>query len=146
MGFDVAASTSAAAPPETVWALLGEPKTWTTWWTDCEAAHSNDHRALREGSQLEVVLRFGSRTITQNPVVDLLTEARTLSLTSRGGLLQSTVVWDLQPGGRGTRIGMRGDFAGLATAWFRLSGQVPRVHGVLNSMLRGLKRGAERLA
>lgn len=145
MGIEIAQSTQIAAPPENVWPLLVDASTWTTWWPDCIAAQAADFRPLREGSRLEVVLQPRHGKITLHPVVDLLTEHKTLSLTARSALLQTTVAWYLQTSDHGTRVEVRGAFAGLATAAMRLLRRDDTLRFSLNGNLRGLKRTAERL-
>lgn len=146
MGFEVSQSVTIAAQPETIWSLLIDPNTWSTWWPACLAAQSGDFRALREGSRLELVLQPGQTKTTLHPVVDLLSEGKSLSLTARGPLLQTTVAWYLQPTDRGTtRVSVHGAFAGLASGLMRIFRRDDTVRLAINSNLRGLKRTSERL-
>ncbi len=146
MGFEITSTVTIAAPPETVWPLLIDPTTWKTWWPDCQAAIAQDHRNLREGSQLEVVLQPKHGKATFNPRVDLITELKTLTLTDRGALLQTSVTWHLHPVDMGTRVTIHGAFAGIGTTVIKLFRRDNTARFSLHSNLRGLKRVAERLA
>ena len=145
MGIEISMSISIAARTETVWSLLIDPRTWKSWWPDCIEATSHDFRTLREGSKLEVVVQPKTSKASFFPVVDLMSEGKSLSLTSRGTFLQSTVAWYLQPIDAGTRVRVHGDFTGLATTLMRLTRRDDTFRFALHGNLRGLKRVGERL-
>ncbi len=134
-----------ASAPETVWGLLVNLETWKAWWPDCVTAHATDYRTLREGSQLELVLQPKHRKVTFNPIVDMLTEGRTLSLTQQSATLQTTVVWTVSEGPAGTKVSVRGVFKGLRVWLMGLVGGNDVYQFSLYSNLRGLKRVAERM-
>ncbi len=146
MGFEVTSTVTIAAPPETVWPLLIDPTTWKSWWPDCQAATTRDHRNLREGSQLEVVLQPKHGKATFTPRVDLITEHKTLTMTARGALLQTSVSWHLHGVDMGTRVTIHGAFAGFGATVMKLFGSADTAQFSLHGNLRGLKRVAERLA
>lgn len=146
MAIVVELSVNVAADRQTIWTLLTDASTWPTWWRDCRAAAASDFRRLREGSQLEVVVQPRHGKTTFRPEVDLLTEGKTLSLTERSALLQTTVAWHLHATESGTRITVHGVLTGFATVLMRLTRQDDTVRFALHSNLRGLKKIAERMA
>ncbi|RMH18822.1 MAG: hypothetical protein D6696_12215 [Acidobacteria bacterium] len=145
MGFDVGYAVRVAAPSATVWRLLVDVATWKSWWPDCLSATTADARTLHEGSRLELVLQPKHGRHTLRPVVDLITEGKTLSMTSRGPLLQATVSWHLHDDGEGTRLNLHGAFTGPAALVLRLLRADDVVRFSLHGNLRGLKKVAERL-
>lgn len=145
MAVVVERTANVASAPETVWGLLVNLESWKTWWPDCVAAHAIDYRTLREGSQIELVLQPRQRKLTFNPVVDLLTEGRTLSLTHATAFLQGTVVWTVSEGPTGAKVGVRGVFKGLRVWLAGLVGGNDVFQLALYANLRGLKKLAERM-
>lgn len=145
MAVVVERTANIASAPETVWGLLVNLASWKTWWPDCVNAQTSDFRTLREGSKIELVLQPRHRKMTLNPVVDLLTEGRTLSLTQQTAMLQGTVVWTVSEGPTGTRVVVRGVFKGFQVWLMGLTGRNDVFQLALYGNLRGLKRVAERM-
>ena len=134
-----------ASAPETVWGLLANPAAWKTWWPGCVMASTFDQRTLHEGSQLELVVQPRHRKMTFNPVVDLLTEGRNLSLTQHSALIQGTVEWTVSEGPAGARVKVRGVLTGFQVWVQGLFGQNTIFESHLYAHLRGLKKLAERM-
>lgn len=145
MAIEIEEATHIASEPVIIWGLLIDPTSWKTWWPDCREANSTDFRTLREGSELEVVLQPKHQKLTFTPIVDLITDGKTLSLTHRAAFLQTTVRWYLQEKPEGTRVLVHGIFAGLSPFLMRLLRRDDTLRFSLNSNLRGLKKMAERL-
>lgn len=131
--------------PETVWGLLVNLETWKRWWPGCVEASADDHRTLHEGSKIELVLQPAGRKVTFNPVVDMLSEGKTLSLTHQSLFLQGTVVWEVAEGPTGARVSLRGVFKGFQVWLMGLASQNGIFQHGLSSSLRGLKKLAERM-
>jgi uncharacterized protein YndB with AHSA1/START domain len=146
MGLEIDVQKNIDAAPATVWELLEKPPTWSTWWTECDHALAQDRRGLREGSQIELVLRPDRRPTTLMPVVELYTEEKTLSLTHRSSMVQATATFYLSSHRHGTRVRVQAVFEGLGILLLRLSGRGGVPLHTLDSALRGLKRVAERMA
>ncbi|HEX9731783.1 MAG TPA: SRPBCC family protein [Thermoanaerobaculia bacterium] len=145
MAVVVERSLNVASAPQTVWGLLVNLESWKAWWPDCVAANATDFRTLREGSKIELVLQPRHRKMTFNPVVDLLTEGKTLSLTHATPLLQGTVVWTVAEGPNGARVGVRGVFKGVRVWLGGVAGGNDVFQLSLYANLRGLKKLAERM-
>lgn len=145
MAVVVEKTVNIASAPETVWSLLVNPGSWKSWWPDCVEAHAMDHRMLHEGSEIELVLQPKHRKMTLKPVVDMITEGRTLSLTHHSVLLQGTVIWSLNEGPTGVRMGVRGVFKGFQVWLMGLASQNDIFRFSLYSNVRGLKKTAERM-
>lgn len=145
MSLIVEKSVPIAAAPETVWRLLADPQTWPNWWPDCIVANPSGQARFGEGSRLELVLQPGLMKVTFRPEVDLFTENKTLSLTQRSALVQSTVTWYLQAKPEGTRVAVRGVFQGALFFFMRLLQQGSTPMATLATNLRGLRRMAERM-
>ena len=146
MAVIVEKTANIAAAPETVWGLLANLESWQTWWGDCVAAGTTDFAAFREGVQLEVVLQPRHRKLTFKPVVDMLTEGKTLSLTHQSATLRGTVVWNVAEGPTGTKVVLRGVFKGLRVWLLGLASASSVFQLTLSGSLRGLKKLAERMA
>ena len=137
--------TNIASAPETVWSLLVNPESWKSWWSGCIEARTMDRRTLREGSQLELVLQPRHQKVTLNPVVDMMSEGKTLSLTQQGALLQGTVVWEVVEGPMGARVNLRGVFKGFQVWLMGLAGKNGTFQLSLSANLRGLKKTSEHM-
>ena len=145
MSIIVEHGVSMASDPQTVWGLLMNTGSWSTWWKECKVAQTTDHKTLREGSQIELLLLPRSSKITLWPVVDMLTEGKTFSMTHRSPMYQGTVVWRILPGKDGVRVEVRGVFQGIGIKLLALRGGKATLASVLRSNLRGLKRLAEQM-
>ncbi len=145
MSIIVEHSATMASDPKTVWGLLMNTASWSTWWKECEVAQTTDRKTLREGSKIELLLLPGSRKITLWPVVDMLTEGKTFSLTHRSTLYQGTVVWRIVPAKDGIRVDVRGVFQGVGITMLKMTGGTSTIQSTLRSNLRGLKRLAEQM-
>ncbi len=145
MAVVVEKTSNIASAPETVWGLLVNLETWKRWWPDCVEARTEDYRTLHEGSKIELVLQPKHRKLTLNPVVDMISEGRTLSLTHQSPVLRGTVVWTVGEGPTGTRVRLRGVFKGFQVWLMGLASQNDVFQLGLSSNLRGLKKLAERM-
>ncbi len=145
MGIDAELSTGIRADPDVIWGLLEDPSNWSTWWRSCIAARSVDRNDLREGSELEVVLQPKRQRFTFRPVVDLLTEYRTLSLTHRSFAVQTTTAWYLAEKPDRTQVTVQTVFNGLLPFLMSLAQQRSTVQLCLKTNLQGLRRTAERM-
>ncbi len=145
MGIDAEISTGIRADPDHIWGLLEDPSSWSTWWRICIAARSVDRKELREGSEIELVLQPRWQKFTFRPVVDLLTENRTLSLTHRSLFVQTTTAWYLAEKPDRTQVTVQSVFNGLLPFLMSLAQQRSTVHLCLKTNLQGLRRAAERL-
>jgi len=145
MSLIVERSVQIAAAPEAIWGLLSRPDTWAGWWSDCTIAKPYDAGRFGEGSKIELVLQPGWLKVTFRPYVDLFTENKTLSLTQRSALVQSTVAWYIQPRAESTRLAVRGVFQGGLFFFMRVLQRGGTAELVLKSHLRGLKRTVERM-
>lgn len=144
MGIEAEFSKKVFAEREIIWELLGDPSTWSGWWGDCVHAKATDGKILREGSQLELVVRPRHMKMTLNPVVDLCTEGKILSLTHHSMGIHSTCVWQLTDLPDGVRIDAQIVFNGLVPFLVTISQQSSVVRLSLGNNLKGLKRAAER--
>ncbi|MCG8459107.1 MAG: SRPBCC family protein [Holophagales bacterium] len=145
MGIEVELQKLVLASPKSVWALLASPGAWSTWWKEVEHAVAVDHKALREGSQLHLVIRPGNDQIELRPEVDLFTSERTLSLTHRSAMVQATCVFYLAEKRRGTQVDVHLVYSGPGSWLATLFGRRHLAQITLESGLRGLKRLAERM-
>ena len=146
MGIDADLGISVRADPEIVWDLLVDPSTWQGWWHGCVAARSLDGRTLREGSQLEVVLQPKLQKFTFKPIVDLMTEYRTLSLTQRSTMVQTTTAWYLVEKPDRTQVNVQTVFNGILPFLMSIAQQRRTVQLIMKKNLQGLRRAAERSA
>ncbi len=144
MGIDVDISTQVRADPEVIWGLLEDPSTWSTWWRGCITARTGDGQLAREGSQLEVVLQPKLQKFTFRPIVDLLTENRTFSLTQRSLTVQTTTVWYLAEKPDRTLVNVQTVFNGVLPFAMSILQQRGAVQMSLKANLQGLRRAAER--
>lgn len=143
MALVVETSSPAAADPAVVWNLLYDTTSWRTWWKDLLSVRILDHKPLREGSPLELLVQPRQMKLTLHPTVDLLTEGRTLSLTHWRSLLRGTVAWQIAPHDLGVKISARGVFKGPLTVgntWFH---QEDALRMTLHRSVRGLKKASE---
>ena len=146
MGIDADLSINSRADPEVIWGLLEDPSTWSSWWRACVAAQTGDGGRLREGSQVEIVLQPKFQKLTFKPVVDLMTENRTLSLTQRTLSVQTTTGWYLAEKPDRTQVTVQTVFNGLLPFFMGVLQQRRLVQMVLRSNLSGLRRAAERIS
>ena len=144
MGIETEVTKNVFAERELIWELLEDTSTWTSWWTDCVAVKTQDGKPLREGSQLELVVRPKRTKMTLRPVVDLCTEGKTLSLTHRSAGIHSTCVWQLTDRPEGVRLSAQIVFNGFVPFLITIAQQSSVVRFSLNNNLKGLKRAAER--
>ncbi len=145
MGIDAELSTSIRADPDVIWGLLEDPSGWSTWWRSCVAARVVDGRALREGSEIELVLQPKRQKFTFRPAVDLLTEQRTLSLTHRSLTVQTTTAWYLAEKPDRTQVTVQSVFNGVLPFAMSILQQRSTVQLALKVNLQGLRRAAERI-
>ena len=146
MGIDADLSINVRADAEVIWSLLENPASWHGWWRACVTAHSFDGRTLHEGSEIEVVLQPKLQKFTFRPVVDLLTENKTLSLTHRSIVVQTTTVWYLAEKPDRTQVNVQTIFNGLLPLGMSIFQQRSAVQLALKSNLQGLRRAAERIS
>ncbi len=145
MGIDAELSTGIRADPDIVWGLLEDPTGWSTWWRACVAARTADGNHLREGSEIELVLQPKRQKITLRPVVDLLTENRSLSLTHRTLFVQTTTAWYLAEKPDRTQVDVQTVFNGLLPFLMSIMQQRSTVQLCLKTNLQGMRRAAERI-
>lgn len=145
MAVIVEKTSNIASAPETVWGLLVNLESWKRWWPDCVEAHTMDYRTLREGSKIELVVQPKHRKHTLNPVVDMISEGRRLSLTYESPVLRGTAVWTVGEGPSGTRVHLRAVFKGFQVWVMGLASKNDIFQLGLHSNLRGLKKLAERM-
>ncbi len=145
MGIEVEQSKMIRSDPEIIWDLLERPEKWSSWWRECVEARITDDRALREGSRLELVLQPVRLRKTLRPVVDLLTERKTLSLTHRSPFLQTTFAWYLVERPDATVVKVEAVANGLFPFLVTIAQQSGVVRHTVQSHLRALKRAAERM-
>jgi hypothetical protein len=143
MGIEAEFSRRVYADPDTIWEQLGDPTTWPNWWMDCVAARTLDNLSLREGSRLEVLVKPRLLQMTFNPVVDLYTERRTLSLTHRSALVHTTLSWQLVEKGEYVQVTATLVFNGLLPFLITITQQSGTVRTCINTAIKGLKRVAE---
>lgn len=145
MGIDVELSGGIRADPDVIWGLLVDPSSWSGWWRSCVAAQSVDGKTLREGSEIELVLQPKFQKFTFRPVVDLLTEHRTLSLTHRTLFVQTTTAWYLAEKPDRTQVDVQTVFNGALPFLMSILQQRSTVQLSLKTNLQGLRRAAERM-
>lgn len=134
-----------AADPETVWGLLINAESWKEWWPECVTAKSLDHRTLREGSRVELLLDASGRKRTFFAEVGMVSEGKTLSMTHESWNLRCTVTWNILPGPSGARLQVHGAFAGLGAFWEHTMGRDYSFSVPFRSQLRHLRRIAEQM-
>ena len=144
MGIDADLSTNVRADPDVIWALLLDPAGWNSWWRGCIVARALDDRSLREGSLLEVVLQPKLQKFTFKPIVDLMTENKTFSLTHRSPMVQTTTVWYLAEKPDRTQVTVQTVFNGVLPFLMSVFQQRSAVQLALKGNLQGLRRAAER--
>ncbi len=144
MGIDADLTTNVRADPDVIWTLLLDPAGWNSWWRGCIVARTLDDRSLREGSALEVVLQPKLQKFTFKPIVDLLTENKTLSLTHRSPMVQTTTVWYLAEKPDRTQVNVQTVFNGVLPFFMSILQQRNAVQLALKGNLQGLRRAAER--
>ncbi len=145
MGIEVEQTKIIRADPEVVWDFLERPETWKSWWPDCVEARVTDDGTLREGSRLELVVRPVRLALTLNPIVDLFTERKTLSLTHRSTFIQSTAAWYLHEKPDATHVKAELVFNGLFPFFITIAQRSGTVRASLKRNLLGLKRASERM-
>lgn len=146
MALKLEASKFVAAAPATVWQLLDRPTTWKAWWEDCVEAIAVDRKGLREGSQIELVLKPGYRRVSFQPTVELYTENRILGLAQKDSLVDARLTFYVQEDrDGGTHVRCHLSFGGPYAILVRLLRQGDLVRISHDRILRGLKRMAERM-
>ena len=143
MGIEAEFSRRIYADPDTIWEQLGDLTTWPTWWQDCVAARTLDNLSLREGSQVELLLRPRTLQMTFKPVVDLYTDRRILSLTHQSAMVHSTFSWQLVEKGEYVQTTATLVFNGVLPFFITIAQQASNVRTSVNSAVKGLKRIAE---
>lgn len=144
MGIEAELTKKVFAERETIWELLGDASTWSSWWPDCVIAKTHDGKTLREGSQLELVLRPRHMKLTLRPEVSLCTEHKTLSLVHQSAGIHSMCSWQLTDLADGVRIDAQVVFNGLFPFLVTIAQQSSVVRFSLANNLKGLKRASER--
>lgn len=144
MGIEAEVSRKIFADSDAIWELLGDPPAWPTWWLDCVSAKTLDSRTLREGSALEVLVKPRTMSLTLNPVVDLYTERKLLSLTHRSTFIHTTATWQLLEKKDSVLVTANIVFNGLLPFLITISQQSSVVRFSLNNNLKGLKKAAEK--
>ncbi len=145
MGIEFEQSKIIRADPEVVWDFLIRPDTWSSWWPDCVEAAVTDDRRLEEGSSLELVLQPRISKVTLRPVVDLLTVGKTLSLTHRSAMIQSTAAWYLSERPDATVVKGELVFNGILPFLITIAQQSSAVRSCFQRNLSGLKKTSERM-
>ena len=137
--------TAIATPPQQVWALLVDTKTWKSWWPAVRDARSFDFKPLHDKSRFEVTLQFSKLRTTLVPRVVLAGEGKTLAWEARWAGVPLHQEWFLDPKPDGCRVTVRLRFDGPGATvlrWLRLDRGWDLMQ---HEQLRGLKRLAERL-
>ena len=93
---------------------------------------------------LEVVLQPKLQKFTFKPFVDLMTENKTLSLTHRSPMVQTTTAWYLAEKPDRTEINVQSVFNGVLPFLMSIFQQRNSVQLALKGNLQGLRRAAER--
>lgn len=145
MGVELELVKIVRADPEVVWDFLVRTETWKSWWPDCVEAASEDDRRLEEGSRIELVLQPRITKVTLRPTVDLYTKGKTLSLTHRSALIQTTAAWYLSEKPDATVVKGELVFNGLLPFLVTIAQQSSAVRACFQRNLSGLKKAAERL-
>ena len=145
MGIEVELTKVIRSDPEIVWDFLERAETWKTWWKDCLESRAVDDRPLHEGSELEVVLQPRIMKVTLHPTVDLYTRRKTLSMTYRSSMIQTTAAWYLHERPDATHVKAELVFNGFFPFLVTISQQSSAVRACLKRNLSGLKKAAERL-
>jgi Polyketide cyclase / dehydrase and lipid transport len=145
MGIEIEQSKVIRADPEVVWDFLVRTETWKSWWPDCVEAARADDRRLEEGTRLELVLQPRITKLTLRPVVDLFTEGKTLSLTHRSALIQTTAAWYISERPDATVVKGELVFNGFLPFVITVSQQSSAVRACFQRNLAGLKKAAERM-
>jgi hypothetical protein len=144
MGIEAEVSRKIFADSDAIWELLSDLEAWPTWWVDCVIARTMDSRTLREGSTLEVLVKPRAVSLTLNPVVDLFTERKLLSLTHRSAFIHSTATWQLVEKNDAVTVTASIVFNGLLPFLITIAQQSSVVRFSLNNNLKGLKKAAEK--
>ncbi len=144
MGIEAEVSRNILADPDVIWQQLTETKGWPSWWIDCRTAKTHDDKPLDEGSRLELMVKPRNVAITLNPVVDLMTPLKTLSLTHRSAFIHTTCTWQLVEKPEGVRVTAQIVFNGVFAFLVAIAQQSGVVRFSLNNFMKGLKRSAER--
>ncbi|MEE8522518.1 MAG: SRPBCC family protein [Thermoanaerobaculia bacterium] len=145
MGIELELVKIIRADPEVVWDFLVRTETWKSWWPDCVEAATEDDRRLEEGSRIELVLQPRITKVTLRPTVDLYSEGKTLSLTHRSALIQTTAAWYLSEKPDATVVKGELVFNGLLPFLVTIAQQSSAVRACFQRNLSGLKKAAERL-
>lgn len=132
-----------AAPPETVWKLLADPRSWRHWWPGCLDAETKDRKTLHDGSEIALRLRFGWLVVPLRPRVDAATPPKSLVWTGRGFGVAGRHAFYLEAKPSGTFVRQQETFHGPAAALYRLLGLERLTRKMFRANLRGLKRFAE---
>ncbi len=137
--------TQIGAPPDRVFGLLIEPRSWSQWWRDARFARSADFKPLREGSRFEMTLEFGRLRSTLKPTVTLCADGKALAWKADWLALPVRQEYYLQANERGCQVRARTLFPGALQkplAWLRID----RIwQQMIQRQLRSLRQTAERL-
>ena len=134
-----------ATPPDRLWGLLVEPRSWTSWWPTVRDARSLDYRPLREGSRFEVTLDLGRLKSTLRARVVLCAEAKGLTWTSSWLGAACRQEWYLEPQPDGSRFIARTTLSGPVAPVLDLLRVTRLWQTMLRRQARGLKQMGERL-
>ena len=137
-------STRVAAPPDAVWKLLSEPKSWRYWWPGVRAAESSDRRPLHDGSTFEVTIALGPFPVTLRPTVEVAQPNRALLWVSRSLGVERRHAFYIETGAQTTSVRQRCTFAGVGMPLFRLLGLPQAYSEMFRKSLSGLRKMAER--
>ncbi|MGE0639566.1 MAG: SRPBCC domain-containing protein [Thermoanaerobaculia bacterium] len=133
-----------AAPPEAVWRLLSDPRTWRLWWPGCVDAETGDRKTLHDGSELRLAVRLGWITCRFRTRVNAATTGKTLVWTGQGAGVTGVHAFYLDPRPNGTSVRQQERFSGAGVLLFRLLRFDRATAAMFRANLRGLKRMAER--
>lgn len=144
MALTIEESGLIAAPPAAVWRLLADPTTWRLWWRACLEAETKDRKALRDGSELVLVLKPSWLTLRFRPRVEVAQPERALIWVGTGGGVTGRHAFYLDTVPNGTRVRQREDFTGWGVPLLGLLGMTSATRRMFRDNLRGLKQLAER--
>ena len=132
-------------PPERVWGLLIEPRSWESWWPAVTFARTEDFKPLRERSRFEASLELGRLRTTLKGRVTLLAEPKAVTWEARLWGVPLRQEWYLSPGTRGSRFTARAAFSGPGRIFLSLLRGTRRWQEMQERQVRGLKVLAERM-
>lgn len=135
-----------AVPPERLWGLLIEPRSWPTWWPAVRSARSLDFKPLKDGSRFEVDLEMGALRSRLLPRVTLCADGKSLDWSGRWLGVPCRQQWFVARTAQGSRVTSRTTFAGVGALLLRLFRLHRRWRAMVERQLRGFKGTAERLS